>query len=60
MPNIMQQIALVTPHAWALSGYQDLLVRGMMIEDVWTNILALFTFGAIFISISIWRMRFDD
>ncbi|MNP04131.1 Inner membrane transport permease YhhJ [compost metagenome] len=60
MPDIMQKIALITPHAWALSGYQDLLVRGMGIGDVLTNILALLGFGAVFISISIWRMRFDD
>ncbi|WP_216651698.1 ABC transporter permease [Paenibacillus sp. NEAU-GSW1] len=60
MPDIMQKIALVTPHAWALSGYQDLLVRGMGATDVLGNVAALFAFGFIFILVSIWRMRFDD
>ncbi|MHA0857373.1 ABC transporter permease [Paenibacillus sp. CMAA1364] len=60
MPDLMQTIALVTPQAWALSGYQDILVRGMGIGDVLDNILVLLGFGVFFISISIWRMRFDD
>ncbi|NMB89620.1 MAG: ABC transporter permease, partial [Chloroflexi bacterium] len=28
MPDFMQQVALITPHAWALSGFQDVIVRG--------------------------------
>jgi ABC-2 type transport system permease protein len=60
MPEIMQQIALFTPHAWALTGYQSLLVRGMGLSDVWLNMLVLFLFGMAFIMIAVWRLRFDD
>lgn len=30
MPEWLRTIGLVTPHAWALDAYQDLLVRGGM------------------------------
>lgn len=60
MPDIMQKIALFTPHAWALTGYQSLLVRGMGFTDVWLNMLVLFLFGIMFILIAVWRLRFDD
>jgi ABC-2 type transport system permease protein len=60
MPDIMQKIAYITPHAWALTAYQNLLVRGMDISGVLPNILALFSFGLLFIIISIWRLRFND
>lgn len=60
MPDIMQKIALITPHAWALNGYQNLLVRGMSFGEVLPNISALFLFGLFFIVISIWRIKFSD
>jgi len=60
MPEIMQNIALFTPHAWALTGYQSLLVRGMGLSDVWLNMLVLFLFGMAFIMVAVWRLRFDD
>ncbi|MBB4824757.1 ABC-2 type transport system permease protein [Sporosarcina luteola] len=60
MPDLMQKIALFTPHAWALTGYQSLLVRGMGLSDVWLNMLVLFLFGMAFITVAVWRLRFDE
>ncbi|XQY92752.1 ABC transporter permease [Metabacillus sp. HB246100] len=57
MPDVMQQIALITPHAWALNGYQDLLVRGLGVESVLGNALALFGFGASFLLVALWKMK---
>ncbi|RXI97760.1 ABC-2 transporter permease [Anaerobacillus alkaliphilus] len=55
MPEFMQKLALITPHAWALMGYQDILVRGLHATDVLLHVLVLFCFGLFFIAISIWR-----
>jgi len=59
MPEFMQKIAWFTPHAWALSAYQDIIVRGLG----WTSILptlgVLSLFALSFWGIAIWRFRFD-
>ncbi|MDE5414561.1 ABC transporter permease [Alkalihalobacterium chitinilyticum] len=57
MPDLMQQIAFITPHAWALTAYQDILVRELSWTDILNNLFILGGFGAVFMLISIWRMR---
>lgn len=59
MPDIMQNIALITPHAWALTGYQDILVRGLGFKDVIFDGLVLFGFGFVFLFISLWKMNYE-
>ena len=60
MPHVMQQIGLATPHAWALDGYYDLLVRdGAGFADVWTSIAAVLGFAVIFAGIGLARFRFE-
>lgn len=59
MPNWLQTIGLVTPHAWALDAYQDLLVRGYGLLEVLPKIGALAAFAAVFFGIGVWRFRFE-
>ncbi|MFS0636861.1 ABC transporter permease [Mesobacillus foraminis] len=59
MPDFMKQLALITPHAWALNGFQDILVRGGGLEDVISNIGVLFAFGLAFLLVSVWKLKFD-
>ena len=60
MPAIMQTIGLFTPHAWALDGFSDLLVRqGTSVGDVWQDIAAVAGFGVLFATIGALRFRFD-
>lgn len=58
MPKIMQKIALVTPHAWALQGYHDSIVRGLGAGDVLTEAAVLMGFALVFFSVALWRFRF--
>ncbi|WP_203363926.1 ABC transporter permease [Bacillus sp. REN10] len=60
MPEFMQKIALITPHAWALIGYQDLLVRGQGLEDIFLNIFVLFCIGTVLTAISTFKMKLDQ
>lgn len=59
MPHWLQTIGLVTPHAWALDAYQDLLVRGYGLLEVWPKVGALAVFGGVFFGIGVWRFRFE-
>jgi ABC-2 type transport system permease protein len=58
MPKIMQKIALVTPHAWALQGYHDAIVRGLGAGAVLTEAAVLMGFALVFFSVALWRFRF--
>lgn len=59
MPEWLQRLGMITPHAWALDAYQDLLVRGYGLADVWPKAGALSLFALVFFSLGAWRFRFD-
>ena len=59
MPEFMQMISKISPHAWALSGYQDVIVRGLGVSAVWNEVAVLAGFAIVFFSIAVWRFRFD-
>jgi ABC-2 type transport system permease protein len=60
MPATMQTIGLLTPHAWALEGYYDILVReGTTLADVGPEILAVSGFGVLFALVGVLRFRFE-
>jgi ABC-2 type transport system permease protein len=59
MPDFMQTAARITPHAWALLGYQTLIVAGGTIADVLPHVAVLTGFAATFFTVAIWRFRFE-
>lgn len=59
MPSWLRVVGLVTPHAWALDAYQDLLVRGYNFSEVLPKIGVLGAFAVIFFGIGVWRFRFE-
>ncbi len=58
-PESFQQIAYLTPVAWVLDGYKDILVRGQGLEAVGTAVLILFAYAAVLFVMAVWRFRFD-
>lgn len=58
MPGFMKTLSLLTPHAWALSGYHDIMIRGLSFKDVLTETGCLFGFAASFFAFALWRFRF--
>jgi ABC-2 type transport system permease protein len=34
MPGLMKFLSLFTPHAWALAGYHDIIVRGLSVKQI--------------------------
>ncbi len=59
MPDWLQAVGLVTPHAWALDAYQDLLVRGYGLLEVLPKVGTLAAFAGAFFGIGVWRFRFE-
>jgi ABC-2 type transport system permease protein len=60
MPEQMKTASLVTPHAWALDAYAQLLASPTPdVSAVLTSCAALLGFGALFTLIAWWRMDLD-
>ncbi len=59
MPDFMQTLARISPHAWALAGYQDVIVRGLGTAAIMPEAGALMLFAAVFFSLAVWRFKFD-
>ena len=60
MPEFMQTISKISPHNWALAGYQDVIVRGLGLADVWQEVAVLSGFALIFFLFALWRFRFQE
>jgi ABC-2 type transport system permease protein len=60
MPDLMKTLSLFTPHAWALAGYHDVIIRGLGTKEVLTEVAILLGFASFFFVIALWRFRFDE
>jgi ABC-2 type transport system permease protein len=58
MPNLMKTLSLFTPHAWALTGYHDIIIRGLGVRDILKETFVLIGFASSFFLLALWRFRF--
>ena len=57
-PELMQQLGLVTPHAWALIAYEHLLTREEPnLHVVWNCCATLIAFALTYFAVAVWRFR---
>jgi ABC-2 type transport system permease protein len=56
-PEWLQNIAKITPHAWATTGFNKLMVFGAGFGDAVPSMLALLVFTVIFGAIAVWQFR---
>ena len=59
MPDFMQTVGLISPHAWALTAYQDVLVRGYGMIRILPEIAMLMGFAVVFFGVALWRFKWD-
>ncbi|MCF6277591.1 MAG: ABC transporter permease [Anaerolineales bacterium] len=59
VPAWMQKLALALPTGWAMRGFQDIIVRGLGLPAVLLEAMVLFGFGLLFLTIGIWRFRYE-
>ena len=56
-PKWMQFLAYLTPHGWATTGFNKLMVFGADFSSTIPNMLALVGFAVLFGTIAVWRFR---
>jgi ABC-2 type transport system permease protein len=57
MPPVMQSIAQLMPHYWAITGLQSLVRDGGTLASVAVNVLVLAGYGAALVALATWRFR---
>lgn len=50
-------IGKLTPSAWAMDGFQNILIRGLGLESTWLPIGILMAYSILFFVIAVWRFR---
>lgn len=45
------------PSAWAMNGLQNILIRGLGLESVWTAVLILLAYALGFFGLAVWQFR---
>jgi ABC-2 type transport system permease protein len=56
-PDTMVKIAHLTPHAWGLDGFAELIRRGGTIADILPELAVLTGFAVVLLSLGTWRLR---
>ena len=59
-PEWMQSLAKITPHGWANTGFNKLMLFGAEFGDVTQELAALAAFALIFLVVAVWRFRTSD
>jgi len=59
MPQWLQSAAKITPHAWANSAFNKLMLFGGSPANVVPEMIALTLFGVVFLSLGIWKFRIN-
>jgi ABC-2 type transport system permease protein len=60
MPRAVQQVARVTLVAWAMEGYNRLMILGGGLADVWVDIGVLVLYGAACFAVGLKLFRFKE
>lgn len=54
-----QTIGHFTPLAWAMDGFENIIIRGLGLESVLLPAGILLAYGALFFALAVWRFRFE-
>lgn len=60
VPETMQKIGHITLTAWAMDGFNNLLIYGKTLESITLSLFVLIGMGTIFFSLAIGKFRMDD
>lgn len=53
----LYQVAHITPHAWGIEAYEELIMRGGTVVDILPHLGILAAFAAVMYALAIWRFR---
>lgn len=54
-----QTVGHLTPTAWAIDGFENILVRGVGLESAFLPAAILLGFTLVFFGVAVWRFRFE-
>jgi ABC-2 type transport system permease protein len=54
-----QAVGHLTPVAWAVDGFENIVVRGLGLESVLVPAAILLAYGLAFLAIGVWQFRFE-
>lgn len=55
--RVFASLGRLTPSAWAMDGFQDLLIRGLGLEAAWPAAGILLAYALAFFLLALWRFR---
>jgi ABC-2 type transport system permease protein len=55
-----QAIGHLSPVAWAMDGFKNIIARGLGLESVLIPAAALLGYAVLFFGLAVWRFRFDE
>lgn len=58
--DIVQAVGHISPVAWGMDGFKNILARGQGIEAAWLPAGMLVLFAVIFFGVAVWRFRFEE
>ncbi len=59
MPQFMQTLGVISPQAWALNAYQDILVRGYGIAEILPECAVLLAMAVVMFGVAVRRFKWD-
>jgi ABC-2 type transport system permease protein len=59
MPEFMQTLGVISPHAWALNAYQDILMRGYGIVEILPECAILLAMAVAMFAVTVWKFKWD-
>lgn len=59
-PESFQRIAYLTPVAWVMEGFQDIIVRGLGVQAVLTAVAILLLYALALFALAAWRFNKTD
>jgi len=58
-PPIYQKVVAVLPTTWAMTGFNDVILRGQGVRAVMPEVGILLGFAVLFFTVGVWRFRFE-
>src|SRR5690606_39766817 len=59
VPEFMRVIGHISPIAWVMDGFQELIFYNGGLMDIWIDIAALLIFALIFTVVGIWNFSYE-
>jgi ABC-2 type transport system permease protein len=59
MPQFMQTLGVISPHAWALNAYQDILMRGYGIAEILPECAVLLAMAVVMFGVAVRKFKWD-